>query len=79
MTPDEANVMGTLIAGMVASQVALSKFLISEKVISQDALVAHLEKTVAALTSELTDVRSLIPLQNLIVGIQMERSTTTFQ
>jgi len=50
MNPDEANTMAAIIAGMIASQVALSKFLIAEGVISQDALVAYLEKTVATLT-----------------------------
>ena len=79
MNLDEANTMAALIAGMIASQVALSKFLITEGVISQGALVAYLEKTVATLTPEVTDVRSLIPLRNLIAGIQMERPTTTLQ
>jgi hypothetical protein len=62
--------------GMIASQVALSKFLINEGVISQDTLVAYLEKTVAPLTPGAKDVRSLMPLRNLIAGIQMERPTT---
>jgi hypothetical protein len=79
MNPDEANTMAAIIAGMIASQVALSKFLIAEGVISQDALVAYLEKTVATLTPGVTDARSLMPLRNLISGIQMEQPTTAVQ
>ena len=79
MNPEETNTMAALMTGMIASQVALSKFLINEGVISQDALVAYLEKTVATLTPAAKDVRSLMPLRNLIAGIQMELPTTAVQ
>jgi hypothetical protein len=79
MNPEETNTMAALMTGMIASQVALSKFLINEGVISQDALVAYLEKTVATLTPGAKDVRSLMPLRNLIAGVQRELPSSAVQ
>jgi hypothetical protein len=75
MNVDQVNLMGALLAGLIGSQVALAKFLINKGAISQDELVSYLEATVATLTPEVSDARSLIPLRNLISGIQMERPT----
>ena len=63
MNLDQATVMGAMFAGLIGSQVAFAKFLINKGVISQDELVSYLETTVATLTPEVSDSRSLIPLR----------------
>ena len=79
MNSDQADLMAALFAGVIGSQVALGKFLINKGLISQDELVAYLEQTLKTLTPEVTDPRSLMPLRNLIAGIQMARPTITLQ
>jgi hypothetical protein len=79
MNQEQANAMAALLGGVIGSLVAVCKFLVDQDAITQDQLVLHLQRTLSTLEPEVTDPRSLIPLRNLIAGIQMERPNVTLQ
>ncbi len=75
----DAPAVGALLAGTIASQVALCTFLIGEGALDRDRLLAHLETTLERLRPGVNDARALLPLQQLIAGLRSEEIPTALQ
>lgn len=66
----ETEALSAAIAGFLASQVLMMRFLAKEGVIDKDRMVAYLENALEAMRPGIKDPRALMPLTQLLASLR---------
>lgn len=66
----DAEALSAAIAGFLASQVLMMRFLAKEGVIDKDRLIAYLENALEAMRPGIQDQRALLPLNQLLNSLR---------
>ena len=66
----EAEALSATIAGFLATQVLMVRFLAKEGIIDRDKMVAYLETALEAMRPGIQDPRALLPLTQMLASLR---------